>query len=121
MRDGVDPKLRRHAASMRKAPTEPERRLWWALRHRLPSETTHFRRQVVIDRAIVDFACVKTRTIVELDGDQHGHDEALDYDAKRRRNLEAAGWRVLRFWNAQVLRELDSVLETILAAVEGRL
>jgi very-short-patch-repair endonuclease len=59
--------------------------------------------------------------IVELDGDQHGRDGALAHDANRTRQLEAAGWRVLRFWNAQVLRELDSVLETILAAVEGRL
>ena len=120
MRDNVDPKLLRHAATMRKALTEPERRLWWALRHRLPLETTHFRRQVVIDRAIVDFACVKTRTIVELDGGQHGHDGALAYDAKRTRDLQVSGWRVLRFWNAQVLRELDSVLDTILAAIEGR-
>jgi hypothetical protein len=48
MRDDVDPKLRQRAATMRKAPTEPERRLWWALRHSLKLEGTHFRRQVVI-------------------------------------------------------------------------
>ena len=77
--------------------------------------------QVVIDRAIVDFACVATRTIIEVDGDQHGHDRALSYDAKRTLALEMAGWRVLRFTNAQVMREMDSVLDTILAAMEGRL
>ncbi len=121
MRDDVDPKLRRRAATMRKTQTEPERRLWWALRHSLPLEKTHFRRQVVVDRAIVDFACIATRTIVEVDGDQHGHDRALAYDAKRTRALEAAGWQVLRFSNRQVMLELDSVLETVLAAVEGRL
>jgi very-short-patch-repair endonuclease len=121
MRETIDPKLRQRADEMRKAPTEPERRLWWALRHRLPLNATHFRRQVVLDRAIVDFACVATKTIVEVDGDQHGEDTALAYDETRTRRLEASGWRVLRFSNAQVLRELDNVLETILAAVEGRL
>ena len=120
MRDNVDPEIRQHAATMRRKATEPERRLWWALRHRVTLAKTHFRRQVVIDRAIVDFACVATRTIIEVDGDQHGHDRALSYDAKRTLALEMAGWRVLRFTNAQVMREMDSVLETILAAVEAR-
>ena len=86
-----------------------------------PLEQTHFRRQVVIERAIVDFVCIATRTIVEVDGDQHGHDRALAYDAKRTRELEVLGWRVLRFSNRQVMLELDSVLETVLAAVEGLL
>jgi len=121
MRDDVDPKLLQRAATMRRAPTEPERRLWWALRHSLKLEGAHFRRQVVIGRAIVDFACTSTRTIVELDGEQHGFDGALAHDAQRTKKLEAAGWRVLRFWNGQVARELDQVLETIRAAVEGRL
>jgi very-short-patch-repair endonuclease len=87
----------------------------------LPLENTHFRRQLVVGRAIVDFACVATRTIVEIDGDQHGHNRALAYDAGRTRALEASGWRVLRFSNRQVMLELDSVVETILAAVEERL
>jgi len=121
MRADVDPELRRRAATMRKTQTEPERRLRWALRHSLPLDKTHFRRQFVINRAIVDFACVATRTIVEVDGDQHGHDRALAYDAKRSHELEAAGWRVLRFSNRQVMLELERVIETILAAVEGRL
>ena len=121
MRGDIDPELRQRAATMRKTQTEPERRLWWALRHSLPLDKTHFRRQFVINRAIVDFACVATRTIVEVDGDQHGHDRALAYGANRTRELEAAGWRMLRFSNRKVMRELESVLDTILAAVEGRL
>ncbi len=121
MRDEVDPKLRQRAAAMRRTPTEAERRLWWALRHSLSLESTHFRRQVIIERAIVDFACVATRTIVEVDGDHHGHDRTLAYDAKRTQRLEAAGWRVLRFSNAQVMWDLDEVLQTVLAEVEGRL
>ncbi len=59
MRDEIDPKLRKLAAAMRKSPTEAERRLWWALRHSLALKGTHFRRQVVIERAIVDFACMQ--------------------------------------------------------------
>jgi len=121
LRDDEDPQLRRRAKAMRRAMTEPERRLWWALRHRLPLNGTHFRRQVVIGRAIADFACVATRIIVEADGDQHGADGAQAYDAQRSASLEALGWRVLRFSNAQVMREMDDVLETILAAAEKRL
>jgi len=121
MRGDVDPRLRRRAIAMRKALTEPERRLWWALRHRLSLEGTHFRRQVVIGRAIVDFACVATHTIIEVDGDQHGADLALAHDAQRSELLEAGGWRVLRFSNAEVMSGLDDVLDTIRAAMEGRL
>jgi very-short-patch-repair endonuclease len=121
MRADIDPELLRRAATMRETPTGPERRLWWALRHSLSLKQTHFRRQFVVGRAIVDFACIASRTIVEVDGDQDGRDRALTYDAKRTRELEASGWRVLRFSNRQVMLELDIVLDTVLAAVEGRL
>jgi very-short-patch-repair endonuclease len=121
MREDEDPRLRAHAKAMRRAMTEAERRLWWALRHRLALSGTHFRRQVVVGRAIADFACVANKTIVEVDGEQHGADRAIVYDAQRTAYLEAAGWRVLRFSNAQVMREGDDVLETIRAAIEGGL
>ncbi|MGO9755393.1 MAG: endonuclease domain-containing protein [Roseiarcus sp.] len=117
MREDVDPRLRRRAIAMRKAMTESERRLWWALRHRLALEGTHFRRQVVIGRAIVDFACIATRVIVEVDGNQHGADRAAAYDAERSKLLEAAGWRVLRFSNADIMTRLDEALDTIRAAM----
>ncbi|WP_158817648.1 endonuclease domain-containing protein [Methylocapsa sp. S129] len=121
MREDEDPRLRARAKAMRREMTEPERRLWWALRHRLALSGTHFRRQVVIGRAIVDFACVASKTIVEVDGNQHGADRALAYDAQRTASLQAAGWRVLRFSNAQVMRDDDEALETIRAAIEGKL
>ena len=121
MRDDEDPALRRRAKAMRRDMTPAERRLWWALRHRLALAGTHFRRQVVLGRAIADFACVATRLVVEVDGEQHGADAAQAYDARRASGLEAAGWRVLRFSNAQVMRQIDEVLDTILAAIEGRL
>ena len=121
MRDDIDPALRSLAEANRKRLTDPERRLWHALRHRLAIEGTHFRRQVVIGRAIVDFACVAHRLVVEVDGEQHGFEAVRESDARRTAALEVEGWRVLRFSNAQVRREMDSVLETILAAIERRL
>jgi len=90
------------------------------LRHTLGIEGSHFRRQVVIGSAIADFACVKAKLVVEVDGEQHGFDERRERDEMRTRALNAAGWRVLRFSNAQVLCEMEMVLETIWAAVNTR-
>jgi len=87
MRDDVAPSFT-NAPRRCKTPTDPERRLWWGLRHSLPLEQTHFRRQVVIERAIVDLAWIATRTIVEVDGDQYGHDRAR---LRREENLGVGG------------------------------
>ncbi|WP_298956033.1 DUF559 domain-containing protein [uncultured Methylobacterium sp.] len=108
---------RENARRLRRAMTEPEKRLWWHLRHRLPQEGTHFRRQVALQRYVVDFCCLSARLIVEVDGDQHGHEAALAYDAHRTAILESAGFRVPRFTNSEVRHAIDSVLETILAAL----
>jgi very-short-patch-repair endonuclease len=121
MRKPTSTILDRHARRMRRAMTEPEKRLWWHLRHRLPLERTHFRRQVVIGTAIVDFARVTNKLIVEVDGSQHGDDDALAYDTLRASTLERDGWRLLRFWNHQVMTDMDNVIETIMAAIDGRL
>jgi len=100
---------------MRSAPTQAERKLWWHLRHRLPTRGTHFRRQVRIGRYIVDFACHAQRIVIEVDGGQHGTKSAADDD--RTRILEANGYRVLRYWNNDVLSNIDGVLEDILSAI----
>jgi very-short-patch-repair endonuclease len=100
---------------MRKTPTEAERKLWWHLRHRLPAPGTHFRRQVRLGRYIVDFASYKSRLVLEVDGGQHA--ERSDADAVRTRFIEAEGYRVLRFWNNDVLNNIDSVLEEIQHAI----
>jgi very-short-patch-repair endonuclease len=102
---------------MRSAPTEAERKLWWYLRHRLPTRGTHFRRQVRIGRYIVDFACHARRLVIEVDGGQHGERSAADDG--RTRILEANGYRVLRYWNNDVLSNIDGVLEDILSAING--
>jgi very-short-patch-repair endonuclease len=96
---------------MRSVPTQAERKLWWHLRHRLGVTGTHFRRQVRIGRYIVDFACHAKRLIVEVDGGQHAIELAAD--AERTKILVAHGYRVLRYWNNEILRNIDGVLEDI--------
>ena len=104
---------------MRKTLTDAELALWNALRaHRLMG--LGFRRQMPIAGYIVDFACPESRIIVELDGSQHALDVALNYDAGRTARLEQDGWTVLRFWNDEVLRDIDGVCRHILATIEIR-
>jgi very-short-patch-repair endonuclease len=102
---------------LRKSMTEPERRLWWHLRHRLPIEGTHFRRQVPINSFVVDFCCLRERLVIEVDGNQHGFDSNIQRDATRTRELEGRGYRVLRFTNREVMTSIDVVLDTIFAAL----
>ena len=111
------PQLTARAKAMRASMTPAEAKLWKALRQRQPLQGTHFRRQVRLDSFIVDFCCLGAKLVVEVDGDQHGFDGRREADARRTRALEAKGLRVMRFSNADVLREIDSVLETIRAAV----
>ena len=100
--------LASRGCALRRQATEAERVLWKHLRgHRL--EGYKFRRQVVIEPTIVDFVCLDAKLIIEADGGQHT--EQRDYDAKRSVRLEAMGTRVMRFWNHEILSELDHVLE----------
>ena len=103
------------ARAMRKAPTEAEKKLWWHLRHRLPVSNTHFRRQVRIGRYIVDFASHGAKLVIEIDGGQHAEQGAAD--AARTKVLESEGYRVVRFWNNEVLTNIDGVLEAIQSAL----
>jgi very-short-patch-repair endonuclease len=103
------------ARTMRKQPTEAERELWWHLRHRLPVSETHFRRQVRIGRYIVDFASHGAKLAIEIDGSQHAEQAAAD--AERTRFIEAQGYRVVRFWNNEVLTNIDGVLAAIQSAL----
>ena len=107
----MTPPQRTFARSMRREPTEAERKLWWHLRHRLLVEGTHFRRQVQIGPYLADFACHRSKLIVEIDGGQHA--ERAVQDAARTLRLEAEGYRVLRFWNNDVLSNIEGVLTVI--------
>lgn len=76
-----------------------------------------FRRQVWLGNYVVDFVCLEHLLIIEADGSQHA--EQADYDARRTAFLEKEGFRVLRFWNNDVLTNLDGVILVILEALEG--
>jgi len=106
--------LLRRAKSMRSLQTKAEERLWYYLRDRR-LKGFKFRRQVVIGNYIVDFICPDKKIIVEVDGGQHATQEK--YDQKRTIFLESKGYKVLRFWNNEVLANSDSVLDVILLAV----
>ena len=90
--------------------------MWDRLRSRRLRQLK-FRRQLPISGYIVDFVCLEEKVIVEVDGGQHNDRQVQD--ARRTAVLEKSGFRVLRFWNNEVLEKLDSVLEEILRAVEA--
>ena len=107
--------LRRKARDLRNTGTDAERRLWQHLRLKQWGGCK-FRRQVPIAGYIADFLCPEMKLIVELDGGQHV--EQVAYDALRARVLEAKGYRVLRYWNDDVLLRTNWVLEDILRMLE---
>jgi very-short-patch-repair endonuclease len=101
----------RAAKRLRRDQTDAERVLWFHLRgHRLRG--LKFKRQVPLDRYVVDFFCADARLIIELDGGQHAI--RTEQDASRTKILEAMGYLVLRFWNNDVLQNTEGVLEEIL-------
>jgi very-short-patch-repair endonuclease len=106
------------AKSLRSNTTEAERRIWQALR-RLPLAGTHFRRQVAIGPYVADFACMRKMLIVEIDGGQHSADTHARKDAKRTEWLEREGYRVIRFWNNDVMQNLEGVLASLNEALSS--
>ena len=100
---------------MRHEPTEAERKLWQMLRGRR-FENYKFRRQEPIDRYIVDFVCYSARLIVEADGSQHAENSA---DERRDVELRRRGFRLLRFWNNDILARPDAVADAVWASLEG--
>ena len=103
---------RSHAKALRANMTEAERRLWYFLRaHRFAG--MKFKRQALIGRCIVDFVSFQRRLVVEVDGGQHAESED---DLRRTRWLESQGFRILRFWNNQVLSNTGGVLDAIMTA-----
>jgi very-short-patch-repair endonuclease len=108
----------KRARRLRRDATEAETVLWYALRERLGA--TKFRRQVPFgDRYYADFVSHEARLIVEVDGSQHA--EAKDRDEARTRFLNGEGYKVLRFWNNDVLQNLEGVLAVIAAALPSPL
>ena len=103
------------AKALRSNMTDAERRLWYFLRaHRFKG--TKFKRQATIGKYIVDFVSFEKHLVIEVDGSQHADNEA---DRLRTRWLEDRGFRVLRFWNNEVLKNTSGVLDTIMVAIES--
>jgi very-short-patch-repair endonuclease len=110
------PKVFAHSKELRHNTTPAEQKLWTALRVCQP-ENVHFRRQHAIGNYVVDFCASRQKLIIELDGGQHLEQET--YDQERTEFLQAKGYRVLRFWNNDVLSDLNGVTQVILDALNN--
>ena len=102
-KSSVAGEMRRRARALRARITDAERKLWFALRDRRFAGF-RFRRQAPIDRFVADFVCFEARLVIEVDGGQHGG--------------AATGFRVMRFWNNEVLSNLEGVLTVLSAELE---
>lgn len=105
------------ARGLRLGMTDAVQALWHRL-HNRQLAGCKFRRQHEIDRHVVDFVCTERMLVVELDGGQHL--EQQGYDAARTRYFQSRGYRVLRFWNNDVLTNIESVLEVLVAPGKPR-
>ena len=109
--------MRRHVRSLRANSTDAERLLWSRLRRR-QVDGFKFRRQHQIGLYICDFASLDGAIVIELDGGQHA--DQIAHDSRRDHFLRSAGFRVLRFWNSDVLARTDQVVETIFEALHRK-
>ena len=110
MHKRTTPKIFGRAKQLHRNMTEPEAKLWARLRaHRMGD--VHFRNQHAVGGYVVDFCAPRKKLIIELDGSQYLEQE--DYDADRAAFLESKGYHVLRFWNSDVMNNIDSVLNMI--------
>jgi very-short-patch-repair endonuclease len=110
-----NPGTRHQAIKLRKESTPAERKLWSRLRN--DQLGVAFRRQHAIGNYIPDFCSPKAKLVIELDGSQHL--EQQEYDLERTQYLESQGYKVLRFWNNQVMNDMDGVIRAIVHAMEA--
>ncbi|MHB1103775.1 MAG: endonuclease domain-containing protein [Devosia sp.] len=104
------------ARTLRRVPTDAERRMWNMLRNR-SVQGMKFLRQFPIGPFVVDFVCRELMLVIEVDGNQHADDRT--YDDRRTAFLNSRGYSVLRFWNNEVLQHLDGVHEMIAGINSG--
>ncbi len=102
------------ARRLRRQATDAEQRLWYALRDRC--RPWKFRRQHPIGRRVVDFACPARKLAIEIDGGQHAFEQ--EADAARSVELARHGYRVIRFWNNELLGNIDGVLLVVMRELE---
>jgi very-short-patch-repair endonuclease len=111
--------IRRAAAKKLRMNATPHERILWRALKELPIEGTHFRRQAPIGPYVVDFFCPARRLIIELDGGHHNEDAVAERDSERQAWLEREGYRVVRFWNSDVAKDLNAVMEAIYVELYG--
>ena len=105
-----------NARQLRNSPTQAEIALWERVHYR-QINGYKFRRQQPIGRYIVDFVCLEKKLIVELDGNSHLNNRANDDE--RTKEIQVQGYKVIRFWNSQVLHQIETVLASILLELEA--
>ena len=117
MHKRTTPKVFKHAKDLRRNQTEAEAKLWSHLRnHQL--KDIGFRRQHAIGNYVVDFCAPRRKLIIELDGSQHLEQE--EYDTERTAFLESQGYKVIRFWNNQVMKDIQGVIRATEFALEDK-
>ena len=105
-----NPKTRTRAIELRKELTPAERKLWAHIRN--DQLGVNFRRQHAIGKYIPDFVCIEKKLIIELDGSQHL--EQQEYDNERTKYLNSLGYKVIRFWNNDIMKNMDGVIYTLI-------
>ena len=110
-----NPKTRTRAIELRKELTPAERKLWAYIRN--DQLGVNFRRQHAIGNFIPDFVCIEKNLILELDGSQHL--EQVEYDTERTKYFETLGYKVIRFWNNQIMNDINGVIRAIQFALES--
>jgi len=109
-----NPETKHKAIALRKESTPAERKLWSRIRNNQLGVT--FRRQHAVGNYIPDFCSPKAKLIIELDGSQHLEQE--EYDGERTEYLKSLGYKVIRFWNNDVMKNIDSVILAIIQAMQ---
>ena len=116
MHKRTTPKIFARAKQLHREMTPAEAKLWAHLRaHRMGD--VHFRNQHAIGNYIVDFVALRKKLIIELDGSQHLEQE--EYDQERTKYLESQGYRVIRFWNNDVMNDIDGVILAIIHTLDN--
>lgn len=110
----TDIRTLKRAVELRRNLSDGEKRLWQAIR-RGQINGVHFRRQHAIGPYIVDFCAPRRKIVIEVDGAHHQAQK--EYDSERTTFLEQHGYRVLRFWNHDILGNIDGVMQMIIGAL----
>src|SRR5690242_12267642 len=110
-----NPQMKHRAIELRRESTPAEHKLWARIRNDQLGVT--FRRQHAIGNYIPDFCSPKAKLIIELDGSQHLDQQ--EYDEERTKYFESIGYKVIRFWNKDVMNDIDSVINVIMLALES--